>query len=640
MTANIITVLAVVAGIAWLGVLFVSAIRSRGGEEVAPNLKSGITDEEIETRRLESGQKAAIVFSAFLAISLPLYFLGEPARQEGFVEEFSEASITRGEHIVEEFACFSCHGPGGAGGVANYVEKRSGVTVSWDAPSINDVFFRYEEDEVNFWVTYGRGNTPMPAWGLPGGGPLNDLQVVDVVNYLRSIQVSQPENLADIEPGVDNALATLASADAAVEAEILGQRQVVAQIESAPADAAIAVPLAARARQMLDDAGTGLDSDADGLSDAAERELSAISQEAVEAFRILDPVTLDPAVADAELVEAALAALLAAVETDPIVTISVTAIETALDLGLVDPAVGLSPAALSALEETRATAQAAGIDVPASINDVTDAEALVAALEEESTAEAPVEAAAELAGEAATAIEDGSDPDGDGLSSGAEADISAQFAAAVAATTPTQVTLINLDPTNPASVGGAPDATTAGGFVGNLESLATTITVTANNQETLLANEVEGLDFLLQALEVKAYAIDIEGVAEAMGSSVEEAERAVGLFNSTCARCHTAGYSAGVPFTQEAGSGGFGPALWDGRPLVQFGEAVENPADDLLIQFLTRGSEPQVPYGLNGFGTGRMPAFGPSLSADDIGLLARYLRAGNLDGGGDDVVLP
>lgn len=640
MTANIITVLAVVAGIAWLGVLFVSAIRSRGGEEVAPNLKPGITDEEIETRRLESGQKAAIVFSAFLAISLPLYFLGEPARQEGFVEEFSEASITRGEHIVEEFACFSCHGPGGAGGVANYVEKRSGVTVSWDAPSLNDVFFRYDEDEVNFWVTYGRGNTPMPAWGLPGGGPLNDLQVVDVVNYLRSIQVSQPENLADIEPGVDNALATLANADAAVEAEILGQRQVVAQIEAAEADAAIAVPLAAQARQVLDEAATGLDSDADGLSDAAERELSAISQEAVEVFRILDPVTLDPAVADSELVDGPLAALLAAVESDPIVIINVTAIETALDLGRVDPAVGLSLAALSALEETRITAQAAGVDVPAAIDNLTDAEALVAALEEAGTAEEPVEAAAVLAGEAATAIEDGSDPDGDGLSSGAEADISAQIAAAIAATTPTQVTLIDLDPTNPASVGGAPDATTAGGFVGNLESLATTITVTANNQATLLANELAGLDFLLQALEVKAYAIDIEGVAEAMGSSVEEAERAVGLYNSTCARCHTAGYSAGVPFTQEAGSGGFGPALWDGRPLVQFGEAVENPADDLLIQFLIRGSEAQVPYGLNGFGSGRMPAFGPSLSVEDIGLLARYLRAGNLDGRSDDVVLP
>ncbi len=640
MTANIITVLAVVAGIAWLGMLFVSAIRNRGGEEVAPNLRPGITDEEIETRRLEGGQKAAIVFSAFLAVSLPLYFLGEPQRQEGFVDEFAEASVLRGEHIVTEFACFSCHGPEGSGGVANYVEKRSGVTVAWAAPSLNDVFFRYDEDEVNFWVTFGRGNTPMPAWGLPGGGPLNEEQVVDVVNYLKTIQVTQPENLADVEPGISNALTALAGADATVEAEILKQRQVGAQIESAPADAALIGPLALSAGGVLDDAASGIDTDADGLSDAAETELSAISQEAVSSFQIMDPITLDPAVPDADLAEAALADLQAASETDPIVITSITAIETALEEGTVDPDLGLSAGAIATLEEIRATAEDAGIDAPAAIADLADAEALVAALEEAAAAEEPVEAAAGLATEATAAIEDGSDPDGDGLSTGAEGVVTTQVAAAITATTPTQVTLITLDPTNPASVGGEPDATTAASFVGNLESLATTLTVTANNQAPLRTTEASGLAFLEQSLELKAYAIDFEGVAEAMGAPIEEAERAVGLFNSNCARCHTAGYSAGMPFTLEAGSGGFGPALWDGRPLVQFGEAVDPQADDLLIQFLMNGSEAQIPYGLNGFGSGRMPAFGPSLSAADIDLLARYLRAGNMDGTEGVNVLP
>jgi len=133
MTADVITVLAVVAGIIWLGLLLVSALRNRGGaEEVSPNLKPGIDDQQLETRRLEGGQKAAIAFSAFLAISLPLYFLGEPARQEGFVDEFSEAQISRGEHIVEEFACFECHGPLGAGGSAQFVEKRP--ESAWPGP--------------------------------------------------------------------------------------------------------------------------------------------------------------------------------------------------------------------------------------------------------------------------------------------------------------------------------------------------------------------------------------------------------------------------------------------------------------------------------------------------------------------------
>ncbi len=131
-------------------------------------------------------------------------------------------------------------------------------------------------------------------------------------------------------------------------------------------------------------------------------------------------------------------------------------------------------------------------------------------------------------------------------------------------------------------------------------------------------------------------------MAEAMGVSEEEAERAVGLYQANCARCHTAGFTAGIPFTQEAGSGGFGPALWDGRPVVQFGEDPAEAGDDLLVDFLINGSVANAPYGLNGFGSGRMPAFGAVLPIEDIELLAAYLRSGNLDGKGETIedVLP
>jgi mono/diheme cytochrome c family protein len=640
MTANIITVIALVAGIAWLGMLFVSAIRNRGSEEVAPNLRPGIDDETVETRRLEGGQKAAIAFSAFLAISLPLYFLTEQQRQEGFVAEFAQGSIERGEHLVAEFGCFNCHGPEGSGGVAPYVEKRSGIAVEWAVPSLNDVFFRYDEDEVNFWVTYGRGNTPMPPWGVPGGGPLNDQQVEDVVNYLATIQVTQDENLAEVDPGIDSALDRLANADATVEAAILDQHQVVAQIQSAPDDVDLVVPLATEARDVLDEAGSGIDTDADGISDAAETELSAISAEAVEGFRIMEPIALDPETADAELADDALAALELASETDPIVTTNIGAIEIAIEEGTVDPAIGLSSESLTTLEETRAAAEEAGIEVAGPIEDLDGANALVAALDAAAAAEEPVEGAADLAAEATTAIEDGSDPDGDGLPTGAENDINGQIEAAVTATTPPEIIPVTLDPTNPASVGGEPDAETANILVGNLETLVTTLSVTEQNQDALLETAEGGRAYLEESQQAQLFSIEFAGVAEAMASSPEEAERAVGLFNSNCARCHTAGYSAGVPYTQEAGSGGFGPALWDGRPTVQFGDANEDPAQDLLVQFLIRGSEAETPYGLNGFGTGRMPAFGASLSMEDIELLARYLRGGNMDGKGTTVVLP
>ncbi|HUF95549.1 MAG TPA: c-type cytochrome [Acidimicrobiia bacterium] len=635
MTASVITVVAVVAGMAWLAVLGVSAVRNRGSEEVAPNLAPGLTDAEVETSRLEAGQKAAIAFSALLAVSLPLYFLGELDRQDAFVDEFAGESIARGEHIVEEFACFNCHGPEGAGGVARYVEQRSGVTVSWEAPSLNDILLRYDEDEVNYWITFGRGNTPMPPWGVPGGGPLNELQVVDVVNYLKTIQAPQAAALEELEPAITVQLDRLANADATVAAAILNQRQTIADIESAPEEFRAFAPLAERADELEERAGEGIDTDGDGISDSVETELSALTAEVAALFRVVEPIALDPEAPDADLADEAVTQLEAAIERDPILEQNLAEVVAAIEGGEVDPSTGLTAAALEVLGASLAEAENLGVvGLPSDIESAADAAELVEALTEASGAEGSDPAIGELLTEVSTAVEGSADPDGDGLSSAAEDAITAQMADAAERTIPTQVAVVNLDPANPASVGGANDAATLNTVVGNLDSLRVTLRVATENNESLLATEVGGLAFLEAALDQRAWEIDIEGVAEAMEVSTEMAQRAVGIFNANCARCHTAGFSAGTPYTQEAGSGGFGPALWDGRPLIQFGDVPSDPETevDLLVQFLTEGSEANKPYGLNGFGSGRMPAFGAILSAEDIELLAAYLRAGNMDG--------
>lgn len=564
MTGNVITVLAVVIAIVWLGLMIVSALRGRRGEEIARNLQQGINDQQLETNRLEKGQKAAIAFSAFLAISLPLYFLGENSRQEGFVEEFAVASVERGEHIVEEFLCFSCHGPLGVGGTAPFVEQRSGIEVAWAAPSLDDVFYRYEDDEVNFWITFGRGNTPMPAWGLEGGGPMNESQVADVVNYLKTIQITQQE-VVDRTPGkIDEQLTRLTQAEETMRVAIIRQRQVVDEIGQAPSDAEFITAVAKEAAELLENADEGIDTDADGLSDFTETEITRLTTEAVEYFRVIEPTTLDPATPDAEKVDQVLAQLEEASGTDPILEIYVGRVEAAL----------------------------------------------------------------------ATAGE-GDDTDGDGISDQAETQISGLITEASGETVPDSIVPVVLDPATAESVGGQPDQTTASDAVGGLESAAINISVLDENSERIGTTQEAGLRFLEQAEEERAWEVDIGGVAEAMGVSEDEASRVVGLFNGNCARCHTAGFSAGVPYTREAGSGGMGPALWEGRPLVQFGEATDDPETDLLIQFLINGSEAQRPYGLNGFGTGRMPSFGPILDPDDIQLLAQYLRSGNLNGKGD-----
>lgn len=558
---NMIVVLAIVAGVLWLGLMMVSALRNRGGEEIAPNLKPGINDQELETRRLEKGQKVAIIGSAFLAISLPLYFLGEQNRQEGFVEEFAHDSELRGEHLVEEFACFSCHGPLGVGGVAPFVEPRSGVSVDWAAPALDDVLYRFDEDELNFWITFGRGNTPMPAWGLPGGGPLNENQVVDVINYLRTIQVSQQEAVDRTVGMLATQEIRLVSGDATMASTIVDQEQILAEIDQAPADSDFIGPLSEEARSILEDAEEGIDTDGDGLSDTSEVELSAISEESAEYFREVDAISLDPNTPDAEIIDEFLAALDAASGKDPI-------------LG-------------------------------------SYADAIRSTVENQ---------------------EEGEDTDGDGLTDATEASVSGQSIEASASTIPSGIETISLDPSNPES-SGEPDHATANRMVGGLGSVAISTNVADENSVKLKDQEGAGLEFLLDADAEKAWEIDVAGVAASMETSEDDATRAVTLFNAHCARCHTASFSAGSPFTLEAGSGGFGPALWDGRPIVQFGEAPTSAEEtDLLVEFIIKGSEAEKPYGLNGFGSGRMPAFGAILSMDDIDLLAQYLRGSNLDG--------
>jgi mono/diheme cytochrome c family protein len=94
----------------------------------------------------------------------------------------------------------------------------------------------------------------------------------------------------------------------------------------------------------------------------------------------------------------------------------------------------------------------------------------------------------------------------------------------------------------------------------------------------------------------------------------------VGLFNAYCARCHTAGYSAGVAFEQGAGTGAWGPSLTAGRSLVQFPDIEEQ------VEFIISGSDNAVHYGINGLGSGRMPGFGQILSEEDIRLIVAYER--------------
>jgi mono/diheme cytochrome c family protein len=561
MSSSLVITLAVIGGVAWLAFLGVSALRTRGKEQVPQNLAPGRSDEELETNRLERFQQVAVVLSGFMAVSLPLYFLGETDRQESFVDQFHEESVTRGEHLVTEFACFSCHGAGGSGGSASYIEKRTGVTVSWAAPSLNDVLYRYSPDEVNFWVTYGRPNTPMPPWGVAGGGAMNEAQVADIVAYLGTIQIPQQEVLGEIQGVVNGEMNRLDGADQAMASAIITQSQLVADITRAPGLAADADALAKEMRAAFAGAGIGVDTDGDGLSDIAEAQLSETTQEFAGLWAL------------------------------PGIEATAFDVANSQSTGRPDREVA---------EELLTTLSGLAADLPILANQVTAIEAALA--------------------------ETGDDQDADGLTDAAEGAISTALDLAINLVRPPSVIVLDLDPTE-AESSGQRDLRAATAAVAANEGVALQQTVTTDNQERLLTAAQAGLDALLRAQEQHQWEINIEGVAAiAFGGDVEQASRAVGLFNGYCARCHTSGWSAGVPFTQEAGSGGFGPALWDGRPNVQFLSAED------LVEFITEGSVAQAPYGVNGIGSGRMPGFGQILSAEDLTLIATYLRSGNLTG--------
>ena len=181
--------------------------------ELAANRKPYLDDDELETKKLDRTLGFGLVLLCVIAIALPLYWLAEPGRQADAVNGFQNTFISRGENIyVNGAQCASCHGPEGVGGVANYTitDPSTGdfvAQVQWKAPALNTVMYRYTPDQVKFILNYGRGYSPMPAWGAPGGGPLTDQQLDDIVFYLTSIQLPAEESQKAVQDELDKTCA-------------------------------------------------------------------------------------------------------------------------------------------------------------------------------------------------------------------------------------------------------------------------------------------------------------------------------------------------------------------------------------------------------------------------------------------------
>lgn len=191
-----------------------AARRELGSEiELAPNRKPYYTDEDLEGKRLEMVQLLGVLLLVVIVIVLPLYWVLEPARQAGAKDQAAETLAGWGGRLFETtanggFNCAGCHGGmNGQGGNApgTITDPLTGEvrSVSYFAPALNTVLYRFDASEVRYILTYGRPGSPMSAWGVEGGGPMNSQQLDSLIAYIGTIQIPR-EGCSEEEAGDPN----------------------------------------------------------------------------------------------------------------------------------------------------------------------------------------------------------------------------------------------------------------------------------------------------------------------------------------------------------------------------------------------------------------------------------------------------
>ncbi len=203
----VILAIVFLGGLVYIIFNILSARDEVGSElELAANRRPDLDDSELEGKRLDIALGSSLVLLTIVAISLPIYWLGEPGRQEGRNLDTWRIFGDRGGELYNGGAdCAACHGPDGTGGSASVsISSEAGefvAQVNWKAPALNTLLSRFTEDEVLHTLIYGR-NGVMPAWGADGGGPLTDQQLEEIIFYIRRIQIDEDTIRAEVTGGL------------------------------------------------------------------------------------------------------------------------------------------------------------------------------------------------------------------------------------------------------------------------------------------------------------------------------------------------------------------------------------------------------------------------------------------------------
>lgn len=154
------------------------------------------SDEELESTGMERAMAWGVAFAVFSSLFLPLYWIIEPGRINGRVEDFYEQDVAAGRAQYQN-ACASCHGVNLDGGGAPHPDPT--ITAPWPVPALNNIVARYQDsaivddvrEHILLTLTYGRTGTPMQAFSAANGGALSDLQIEQIAAYILSVQTGE-----------------------------------------------------------------------------------------------------------------------------------------------------------------------------------------------------------------------------------------------------------------------------------------------------------------------------------------------------------------------------------------------------------------------------------------------------------------
>jgi mono/diheme cytochrome c family protein len=203
--ATVALVAGVVIGLAFVAGLILIAARRRGarGPDIPTGMRPGPADEVLEQRHIDRTMARGVAFMLLIAPWLAVIWLLEPNQNVDDEIELMARSVERGEmwfQVSNEenptgFGCARCHGEQAEGGTVPFTTPDGEFIPAYPVPPLRDVCGGASTghplitsiEDIQTTIMEGREGTPMPSWSVRFEGPMNDQQILDLINYLVEI---------------------------------------------------------------------------------------------------------------------------------------------------------------------------------------------------------------------------------------------------------------------------------------------------------------------------------------------------------------------------------------------------------------------------------------------------------------------